>query len=141
MESEKEIVTEEEMIQEANRRMRILQLHINARNEFKDEHRINKSDDNMGILFWLDEKEEKMVKELEKKYNFMVYHIIHTLSNLGETYEILFIENNKEEWFAEREDLKNGYARARVEVVNCSENSEFGYIGIEARNGGIVRVC
>ena len=49
MESEKEIVTEEEMIQEANRRMRILQLHINVRNEFKDEHRINKSDDNMGI--------------------------------------------------------------------------------------------
>lgn len=125
MESEKEIVTEEEMIQEANRRMRILQLHINARNEFKDEHRINKSDDNMGILFWLDEKEEEMVKKLEKKYNFMVYHIIHSYSNLGETYEILFIENNKEEWFDEREDLKKGYARARVEVLNHPENSEF----------------
>ena len=116
MESEKEIVTEEEMIQEANRRMRILQLHINARNEFKDEHRINKSDDNMGILFWLDEKEEEMVKKLEKKYNFMVYHIIHSYSNLGETYEI---------WFDEREDLKKGYARARVEVLNHPENSEF----------------
>lgn len=31
MESEKEIVTEEEMIQEANRRMRILQLHMMLR--------------------------------------------------------------------------------------------------------------
>lgn len=125
MESEKEIVTEEEMIQEANRRMRILQLHINARNEFKDEHRINKSDDNMGILFWLDEKEEEMVKELEKKYNFMVYHIIHSYSNLGETYEILFVSKIKEEWFDEREDLKNGFAMARVEVINSPENSEF----------------
>ena len=125
MESEKEIVTEEEMIQEANRRMRILQLHINVRNEFKDEHRINKSDDNMGMLFWLDKEEEEMVKKLEKKYNFMVYHIIHTLSNLGETYEILFVENNKEEWNAEKEDLKNGFAMARVEVMNCLDNSEF----------------
>ena len=141
MGNKKETVTEEEMIQEANRRMRILQLHINARNEFKDEHRINKSDDNMGILFWLDEKEEEMVKELEKKYNFMVYHIIHTLSNLGETYEILFVSKIKEEWFDEREDLKNGFAMARVEVINSPENSEFGYIGVEARNGGVVRVC
>ena len=125
MESEKEIVTEEEMIQEANRRMRILQLHINVRNEFKDEHRINKSDDNMGMLFWLDKEEEEMVKKLEKKYNFMVYHIIHTLSNLGETYEILFVSKIKEEWFDEREDLKNGFAMARVEVINSPENSEF----------------
>ena len=126
MESEKEIVTEEEMIREANWRMRILQLHINARNEFKDEHKINKSDLNQGILFWLDEKEEEMVKKLEKKYNFMVYHIIHSYSNLGETYEILFVNNNnKDEWFAERKDLKNGFAMARVEVINCPENSEF----------------
>lgn len=125
MGNKKETVTEEEMIQEANRRMRILQLHINARNEFKDEHRINKSDDNMGMLFWLDKEEEEMVKKLEEKYNFMVYHIIHTLSNLGETYEILFVSKIKEEWFDEREDLKNGFAMARVEVINSPENSEF----------------
>lgn len=125
MGNKKETVTEEEMIQEANRRMRILQLHINVRNEFKDEHRINKSDDNMGMLFWLDKEEEEMVKKLEKKYNFMVYHIIHSYSNLGETYEILFVEDNKEEWFDEREDLKNGFAMARVEVMNSPENSEF----------------
>ena len=125
MGNKKEMVTEEEMIQEANRRMRILQLHINARNEFKDEHRINKSDDNVGMLFWLDKEEEEMVKKLEKKYNFMVYHIIHTLSNLGETYEILFVSKIKEEWFDEREDLKNGFAMARVEVINSPENSEF----------------
>ena len=141
MENKKETVSEEEMIEEAIKRMKILKLHKNAIKEFEQERKLNKSDFNMGILFWLDNEEEKMVKELEKKYNFMVYHIIHSYSNLGETYEILFIENNKEEWFDEREDLKKGFAMARVEVINSPENSEFGYIGVEARNGGVVRVC
>ncbi len=106
MKNKKETVSEEEIIEEAIKRMKILKLHKNAIKEFEQKRRLNKSILNMGILFWLDEKEEEMVKELEKKYNFMVYHIIHTLSNLGETYEILFISNNREEWFDEREDLK-----------------------------------
>lgn len=141
MENKKEPVSEEEMIEEAIKRMKILKLHKNAIKEFEQERKLNKSDFNMGILFWLDNEEEKMVKELEKKYNFIVYHIINSYSNLGETYEILFVSNNKDEWSAEKEDLTNGYAMAWVEVLNYPKNSEFGYIGVEARNGGVVRVC
>ena len=141
MENKKETVSEEEMIEEAIKRMKILKLHKNAIKEFEQERKLNKSDFNMGILFWLDNEEEKMVKELEKKYNFIVYHIINSYSNLGETYEILFVSNNKDEWSAEKEDLTNGYAMAWVEVLNYPKNSELGYIGVEARNGGVVRVC
>lgn len=115
----------EEMIQEAIKRMKLLKLHQNVIKEFKEEQRLNKSDLNKGILYWLNEEEQKMIEKLEKKYKFMTYHIIHSYSNLGETYEILFIKDNKEEWKAEMEDLKNGYAMARVEVINCSTNSEF----------------
>lgn len=141
MENKKEPVSEEEMIEEAIKRMKILKLHKNVIKEFEQERKLNKSDFNMGILFWLDNEEEKIVKELEKKYNFIVYHIINSYSNLGETYEILFVSNNKDEWSAEKEDLTNGYAMAWVEVLNYPKNSEFGYIGVEARNGGVVRVC
>ena len=141
MENKKEPVSEEEMIEEAIKRMKILRLHKNVIKEFEQERKLNKSDFNMGILFWLDNEEEKIVKELEKKYNFIVYHIINSYSNLGETYEILFVSNNKDEWSAEKEDLTNGYAMAWVEVLNYPKNSEFGYIGVEARNGGVVRVC
>ena len=125
MGNKKETVTEEEMIEEAIKRMKILKLHKNAIKEFEQERMLNKSTLNLGILYWLDEKEKEMVKRLEKKYKFMVYHIIRSYSNLGETYEILFVENNKEEWNAEKEDLKNGFAMARVEVMNCLDNSEF----------------
>lgn len=131
----------EEMIQEAIKRMKLLKLHQNVINEFKEEQRLNKSDLNKGILYWLNEEEQEMIEKLEKKYKFMTYHIIHSYSNLGETYEILFIKDNKEEWKAEMEDLKNGYAMARVEVINCPINSEFGYIGVKSINGGVVRVC
>ena len=131
----------EEMIQEGIKRMKLLKLHPNVINEFKEEQRLNKSDLNKGILYWLNEEEQEMIKRLEKKYKFMTYHIIHSYSNLGETYEVLFIKDNKEEWKAENEDLKNGYAMARVEVINCSINSEFGYIGVKSINGGVVRVC
>lgn len=131
----------EEMIQEGIKRMKLLKLHPNVINEFKEEQRLNKSDLNKGILYWLNEEEQEMIKRLEKKYKFMTYHIIHSYSNLGETYEVLFIKDNKEEWKAEKEDLKNGYAMARVEVINCSINSEFGYIGVKSINGGVVRVC
>ena len=131
----------EEMIREAIKRMKLLKLHQNVINEFKEEQRLNKSDLNKGILYWLNEEEQEMIEKLEKKYKFMTYHIIHSYSNLGETYEILFIKDNKEEWKAEKEDLKNGYAMARVEVINCPINSEFGYIGVKSINGGVVRVC
>lgn len=131
----------EEMIQEAIKRMKLLKLHQNVIKEFKEEQRLNKSDLNKGILYWLNEEEQEMIEKLEKKYKFMTYHIIHSYSNLGETYEILFIKDNKEEWKAEMEDLKNGYAMARVEVINCPINSEFGYIGVKSINGGVVRVC
>ena len=131
----------EEMIKEAIKRMKLLKLHPNVINEFKEEQRLNKSDLNKGILYWLNEEEQEMIEKLEKKYKFMTYHIIHSYSNLGETYEILFIKDNKEEWKAEKEDLKNGYAMARVEVINCPINSEFGYIGVKSVNGGVVRVC
>ena len=131
----------EEMIQEAIKRMKLLKLYQNVIKEFKEEQRLNKSDLNKGILYWLNEEEQEMIEKLEKKYKFMTYHIIHSYSNLGETYEILFIKDNKEEWKAEMEDLKNGYAMARVEVINCPINSKFGYIGVKSINGGVLRVC
>lgn len=115
----------EEMIREAIKRMKLLKLHPNVINDFKEEQRLNKSDLNKGILYWLNEDEQEMIEKLEKKYKFMVYHVIHSYSNLGETYEILFVRDNKEEWKAEREDLRKGYTEARVEVMNCPDNSEF----------------
>ena len=126
---------------EAIQRMKILMLHQNVIDDFINENKLNKSETPLGSLYWLDEKEIEMVKDFETRHNAVVYHIIHTFSNLGETYELLFITKEKEEWEVEKVDLKNGFALAQVIVVNYSPNSEMGYIGIESRNGGLVRKC
>ena len=82
-----------------------------------------------------------MVEDFEDRYKVLVYHVIHTFSNLGETYELLFVGANDKEWGDDRNDLKNGFAMVQVEVLNYSLDSEMGYIGIECKNGGLLRVC
>ena len=67
MENKKEPVSVEEMIEEAIKRMKILKLHKNAIKEFEQERKLNKSDFNMGILFWLDNEEEKNSKRTREK--------------------------------------------------------------------------
>lgn len=131
----------EMMKEEAIKRMKILQLHQNVLDDFMNENKLNKSDSPLGSLYWLDEEEIKIVKDFEKRHNALVYHVIHTFSNLGETYELLFVTTEKEEWENEKRDLKNGFAFAQVIVIDYDPNSEMGYIGVESKNGGIARVC
>lgn len=131
----------EMMKEEAIKRMKILQLHQNVLDDFMNENKLNKSDSPLGSLYWLDEEEIKIVKDFEKRHNVLVYHVIHTFSNLGETYELLFVTTEKEEWENEKRDLKNGFAFAQVIVIDYDPNSEMGYIGVESKNGGIARVC
>ena len=135
------LLSKKEMKKEAIKRMKILQLHQNVLDDFMNENKLNKSDSPLGSLYWLDEEEIKIVKDFEKRHNVLVYHVIHTFSNLGETYELLFVTTEKEEWENEKRDLKNGYAFAQVIVIDYDPNSEMGYVGVESKNGGIVRVC
>lgn len=135
------LLSKKEMKKEAINRMKILQLHQNVLDDFMNENKLNKSDSPLGTLYWLDEEEIKIVKDFEQRHNVLVYHVIHTFSNLGETYELLFVTNEKEEWENEKRDLKNGFAFAQVIVIDYEPNSEMGYIGVEAKNGGIIRAC
>lgn len=134
-------MTKKEMKKEAIKRMKILRLHQNAIEDFINENKLNKSDGPLGSLYWLDEEEQKMIKEFEEEHKVIVYHVIHTFSNLGETYELLFVSNYKEEWEDEKVDLKNGFACVYVKVIDNEQDSEMGYIGVEYRNGGLIRVC
>ena len=133
--------SKKEMKEEAIKRMKILRLHQNVLEDFINENKLNKSDGPLGSLYWLDEEEQKMVKKFEQEHNVIVYHIIHTFSNLGETYELLFVTTEKEEWEDEKRDLKNGFILAQVEVLDYTPNSEAGYIGVKYKNGGLIRVC
>lgn len=131
----------EEVKNECVKRMKMLKLHPNAINEFINENKLNKSEGINAILYWLTDEEKERVKIIEEKYNLLVYHVIHTFSNLGETYDLLYVENEKECWEYDRLDIEQGIVLSRTEVVEDDINSEFGSIGIESKNGGVIRIC
>ena len=93
-----------------------------------------------GFLYWLDEDEKKMVAEFEQENNAVVYHIIHQKTNIGELYNLLFVNLDDSEWDIEREDLKNEQALAYVVNKTYPESSEFGMIGMQRIDGGLKRI-
>ena len=83
----------------------------------------------------------RMVKEVEEKYGICVYHITHCYTTFGELLNLIYVTSNEEEWNDDWSDLFQSCPFSYV--INLSEPSfsEFGSIGIEVVNGGIVRVA
>jgi hypothetical protein len=133
-------MTKQEQKQEAIARMKLLKLHQNAIDEFEKEDKLNLSE-NYGALYWLDEKQQEYVKKFEQKYNSVVYHVIHNMTEFGELLAFLYVSDSEEEWGYDRDDLKDGYACAYVENLDDSNCSEFGSIGIKSQFGGLVRTA
>ena len=129
-----------EQKQEALNRMRMLDIYSPAIKEFEKENIINKSEHG-GILYWLDENEQNIVKEFEEKYNAVVYHIIHNYTEFGELYSLLYVSEHKEEWDYDNDDLKHNIALVYVKNIDEDSFSEFGSIGIKSQFGGLVRTC
>ncbi len=124
--------------QEAIKRMKTLKLYPQVIKEFEEEDVINKSEHG-GILYWLDEKEQKMVRTFEAEYGAAVYHVIHNYTEFGELYSLLYVSKYREEWEYDRDDLKSGYICSYVVNVSDDTCSEFGSIGIKMQFGGLVR--
>lgn len=129
-----------EQKQEAIARMKKLDIYAPAITEFEKENLVNKSEHG-GILYWLDENEQEMVKEFEEKYGAMVYHIIHNYTNFGELYALLFVSKDKDEWDYDNDDLNHNICLAYVKNLDEDAFSEFGSIGIKSQFGGLVRTC
>lgn len=133
-------MTKQEQKIEALARMKMLKLHKNAINQFDKEDLLNLSE-GYGALYWLDEKQKEYVKSFEEKYNSVVYHVIHNITEFGELLAFLYVSDSEDEWDYDRSDLKDGYACAYVENLDEPVFSEFGSIGIKPSFGGIVRTA
>ena len=120
-------------------RMKRLGLHENAVKEFHDCGKLNYSE--RGILYWLDEQEEAMVREWEKKTGNMVYHVIKNRMEFGLCYSFLYVSKYTEEWCEDGDDLKEGCPMVYVKNVDDDWCSEYGRIGIAPRFGGVLRTA
>lgn len=81
---------------------------------------------------------EKLMKSFEKNKNVKVYHIVSIEEELRTLVYILFVGNDTDEWKAEKEDLKRGFAEVSTfEEIRKYDNR---HIGIEVKNGKVIRV-
>lgn len=93
-----------------------------------------------GVIFTFNEDEAlKSVKEkLEEEKGFGVYYGIYDKTIFGRMILFFVISSCEEDWEMERSGLKNGYAD--VYCYNFDEEcGEYGSIGFEVANGGLIR--
>ena len=94
-----------------------------------------------GANYWLDEEQEKLVREFEEEHNALVYFVIRSYTQFGKLDSLLYISDHEEDWEMDREDIINyRYAFAYVYNYDVPEYSEFGTIAVRERFGGLVRV-
>ena len=98
--------------QEAIERMKMLKIYSQAIKEFEKENVINVSEHG-GILFWLDDEQQEMVKRFEEKYNAVVYHVIHNYTEFGELYSLLYVSQHETEWDYDKDDIKHNIMLCR----------------------------
>lgn len=125
-------------LQEALKRIEMLELHPNVAKELEKESKLNVSE-HMGALFWLKEGEEKIIRKIEEKYGIFVYHCIRSYTQMGMMLSCLYVSSSEEEWGMERVDLEENCPIAYVHNAGVPEFSEFGSIGIKQQFGGVIR--
>ena len=131
-------VSREAMIAEALERMKLLDLHPNPVKEFKKEGKLNLSE--TGFLFWLDDEQERLVRDWEKKTGNLVYHVIHSKTDCEEILSLLYVSGYTEEWAQDRGNIRSGEALAYVMNLTYPYCSEYGYIGIRPMFGGVIQI-
>lgn len=124
--------------QEAIERMKTLGIFSQTIRQFK-EGTVSYSEPT-GANYWLDEVQEKIVKEFEEEHNALVYFVIRSYTEFGKLDALLYVSDYEEEWEMDREDIKDGYALAYVYNYDVPYFSEFGNIVVKNRFGGLVRV-
>ena len=88
-----------------------------------------------------DKSYEQAVKKFEMEHpDYLVYHVIETITLSGKFLSLLYVSSEKEDWESERLQSDNAIM---VYVLNLDnpELSEFGYITVEGfgESGALVR--
>lgn len=134
-------VSREEKIEEAIKRMRIIGGYEETVRQFEKEGLLSVSEPPIGAFYWIEGEDRERIAKWEQENNALVYMVIRSYSNLGTMDSFLFVDDNKEDWVLEEEDL-----RARVPFVyvwnrDYPECSEYGSIKIKRTiAAGFVRI-
>ena len=123
-------ISREEKKTEAIARMKLWGIYPPIVKQFEKEDLVSESAPPLGACFWLDEEQLARVREFEAQHNALVYHIIHSYTNLGEMESYLYVSDYPEEWEMDRTDIKLGQQLVYVLNKNALDCSEFGSVGV-----------
>lgn len=123
--------------EEAIKRMKELKILERVIKEFREEGKLNYSE--LGILWWLNNDEDEMIRNWEKETGNMVYHVIKNHTEFGLCYSLLYVSYEPDEWEYDFHDLEQGVPI--VYVLNVNGFSEYGSIGVKPCFGGVIRTA
>lgn len=123
-------ISREEKKIEAIARMKAWGIFAPIIKQFEKEDLVSESAPPLGACFWLNEEQLARVREFEEQNNALVYHVIHSYTNIGEMESYLFVSDYPEEWEMDRQDIGEGSQLVYVVNKDAPDCSEFGSIGI-----------
>ena len=132
-------VSIEKKKQEAINRMKALGIFAETIKQFKG-GQVSYSEPPLGANYWLNEEQEKIVKDFEEEHNALVYVVVRSYTEFGKLDAFLYVSDYEEEWEMDIEDIYDGYALAYVYNYDDPYCSEIGSIAVKGRFGGLVRI-
>lgn len=134
-------ISREEMKQEAIKRMKALDIFPDAIRQFKNNNTVMVSERPLGALYWANDEEKTMIRQFEEENNALVYMIVRTNMAFGLCDSLLYVSQYTEEWEMDNEDIKDNIVMTYTVNHDAPDCSEFGSIGIQKRNGGLIRTA
>lgn len=124
---------------EAIRRLRKIGVMDEVVENFKnDKLMISES---AGILYDLNDRAKAAIEKMkEYSADALPYHLIHSFTEFGELYAVLFVSSNRDDWPSDGPD-REGYVFSYVYNATDPSFSEYGDIVIQGANGGVVRTA
>lgn len=132
------IAKKEKQLEEAVKRLKMLGVHPNVVEDFKD-GTINYSI--RGMMYHIKKESWKnIISSFEENYNSVVFLAILSHASFGDMLSLLYVSRHEEEWEADRSMLTHGKTVAYVYNFDAPYCSEIGCIGIKSVFGGIRRL-
>lgn len=109
---------------------------------FEEENQVCFFEKFNGFWVFQEPEIEAKMREIENKYNCMIYAITHEYIHREEMYSFLIVTKYQEDWdnLLQNEGHNEYYATAYVWNRDCEYCSEFGDVLIESAFGGIKRI-
>lgn len=131
--------------EEAIKRMKALGLFAPCIKAFKDRDEVQLSEPTGGLYEFSADKELTVkVKEFEKDYSALVYHVIHSPIKIDgefmDMYNFLYVSDYDDEWEMDNADISDGYVFAYVWNKTVDFFSELGSIAVQGKFGGLTRI-